>query len=107
MAMTRTLVASLVLACALVACHDDDDTPITAEPQQAEEYSSVGVLYGESWGGLVCDAFIEGQAFCADDTTFVYCSLGEWWVLDCVEDLGADFCGEDDYEDTVDCYEWI
>ena len=102
--MKRTLLLPLLVACAVAACNDETTT---AEPQSAQEYQSLAVSIGDDYVGLACDAFTEGQAFCADDTTFVYCSLGVWWAIDCVDDLGADFCGEDDYYDTVDCYIWI
>ena len=104
--MNRTLLA-LVLACAAAAGCKDDDSTTTAEPQQAEDYVSLAVGYGDEYDGLICDAYSEGEAFCADEVTFVYCSGGEWWELDCVYDVGADFCGEHDSDNTVDCYIWI
>jgi len=102
--MKWTLLTCLFLASVVVGCNSDEDK---AEPQSAEQYVSLAAGYGADYDGLICDWYTEGQAFCADDTTFVYCSLGEWWMLDCVDDLGADFCGEDDVDDTVDCYVWI
>ena len=50
---------------------------------------------------MFCNAFSEGLAWCDDDVTIAYCSLGTWWLLDCY-DIGADFCGDDGI--TVDCY---
>lgn len=105
--MKRTLLGALVLACILVGCLDldkDDGDVSTAEPASAEIYASRGISLGDYYDGLVCDWYTEGSALCADDTTFVYCTGGEWWALDCVDDLGADFCGYDEYDDTVDCY---
>ena len=57
--------------------------------------------FGDYYEGMFCNAFSEGLAWCDDDVTIAYCSLGTWWLLDCY-DIGADFCGDDGI--TVDCY---
>ena len=108
--MKRTLLAVLLVLSAagsFAACSSNDSsTDDSAQPQQAAQYQNLASSYGYDYFGLVCDDYNEGSAFCADDRTFVFCSVGVWWQLDCIDDIGADFCGEDDYYGTVDCYAW-
>lgn len=103
----RNVIGVLVIGCILAGCYEDEITTSDPQPQPADKTLSIPVSLGEDYTGRSCDALTEGEAFCLDDRTLVYCSLGEWWMVDCIDDLDADFCGEDDYYDTADCYYWL
>ena len=102
--MKRTI-GVLVIGCILAGCFEDEIT--TSEPQPADKNLSIPVSLGDEYSGLECDWITEGESYCADDRTLVYCSLGEWWIVDCIDDLDADFCGVDDVTDEADCYYWL
>jgi len=101
--MTRTVLGSLALACALVACSDSStpkDTQRTAGNTARSDQRDAS-SYGTYYGGISCDYTEEGLAWCDDDYTVVYCSGGTWWAVDCYS-IGYDYCTDDGY--TVDCY---
>src|SRR5262245_18234449 len=55
--------------------------------------------------GMVCDAILGGGWVCeADGESIVFCSAGEWWLLDCTAIDPDAFCGYDEAENVVDCY---
>jgi hypothetical protein len=63
---------------------------------------SMGTDKGSSYDSLTCDDSAEGVAWCDDDYDIVFCSGGEWWLLDCTA-AGYGYCGDDG--ETVDCYD--
>jgi hypothetical protein len=88
----------VVLALALTGgC--GSDKPSTAG-DRAKGMKSQANQQGTEHDGLLCDASTEGEGFCVDDWTIVFCADGYWWALDCSA-LGA-VCYEDAY--IVDCY---
>ena len=114
--MTKTALLAFVLGCALAACQTsntpakggtvrgvdarDSGQTVGSKSRTSTRYAND---YGDEYEGVTCDAFSEGLAWCDDDYTIAYCSLGQWWLLDCW-DVGEDFCGDDGY--TVDCYSY-
>lgn len=110
------VLAALALVSALAACGGGDDGgkkkgsgkkgrdavnngQTTGGTAQSGAGSAQGA--GQDFDGVPCDAEAEGIAWCASDTEVVFCSGGEWYILDCW-DIGADYCAEDDF--SVDCY---
>ena len=93
--MVTRISICLALGLALVACSDDSTTGTSSNSTGSDLIDE-----GTTVNGLVCDASIDGEAQCGDDTTFVYCSNGEWWGQDCPSE-GADVCIDDGT--LVDC----
>lgn len=58
--------------------------------------SDMGATYEE----VTCDDTNDGAGWCDTDVDLVFCSGGEFYVLDC-SSVG-DFCGEE--ATTIDCY---
>jgi hypothetical protein len=89
------MVTRILICLALVACSDSDTNGTSSASTGGDLIDE-----GSTVNGLVCDASIDGEAQCGDDTTFVYCSGGEWWGQDCIVE-GADACIDDGT--LVDC----
>ncbi|MEP6862022.1 MAG: hypothetical protein ABJE66_15465 [Deltaproteobacteria bacterium] len=89
------MVTRILICLALVACSDDSTSGTSSNSTGSNLIDE-----GSTVNGLVCDASIDGEAQCGDDTTFVYCSNGEWWGQDCTAE-GADACLDDGT--LVDC----
>ena len=70
----------------------------------AKENQGAGTSQGPDYDGVTCGSDMEGVGWCATEEEIVFCSAGEWWLLDCgsVED-GA-FCGYDEDLEEVDCF---
>ncbi|HET9991868.1 MAG TPA: hypothetical protein VFQ65_25240 [Kofleriaceae bacterium] len=85
------MLGRILICFALVACSDNGTTGSS---------SSDLIDEGSTVNGVACDASMDGEAQCGDDTTMVYCSNGEWWGQDCTAQ-GADVCIDDGT--LVDC----
>jgi hypothetical protein len=71
---------------------------------QAKGNRESGAAQGPDYEGVTCDSGLEGVGWCSSDAEIVFCSQGEWWLLDCgAIDEGA-FCGFDEAAEEVDCY---
>jgi len=70
---------------------------------QATANTSKATMSGTGRDGVTCDASIEGVGFCASDAEIVFCSGGNWWVLDCSAIDPDAFCGTDE-TGLVDCW---
>jgi hypothetical protein len=93
-------VSSIVLASLLVTSAGCGEEKKGKTGGQAAGMKSMGTNKGMEQDGVTCDAATEGQGFCADDYTIIFCADQSWWELDCSA-FGA-FCGYDG--DTVDCF---
>ena len=72
------LVMISMFALALAACGSKKATG-----SKAKGMKSQGQQQGPEYDGTTCDDELEGQGFCDDDTNIVFCSEGEWYLLDC------------------------
>ena len=69
----------------------------------ASANSSMATMEGSTYMSQTCDGTAEGQGFCADTSTIIFCSGGNWYSLDCSQLSSTPDCGEDSNGD-VDCY---
>lgn len=60
-------------------------------------------MSGDTRDGVTCDTTIDGVGFCATDAQIVFCSGGNWWVLNCTAIDPKAFCGTDT-AGVIDCW---
>jgi hypothetical protein len=71
---------------------------------KATEAKDSAESQGSEAEGLACDDSLDGVGWCEDDESILFCSDGEWWLLDCTAIEEEAFCGYDDEANLVDCY---
>lgn len=114
----KPLIRTFVIALALIAVACNKEEPDKAggrtgsaaansgqkSGSEATSNRSASNSQGSDADGVACDASVDGVGWCVSDEEILFCSEGEWWLLDCTAIEEAAFCGYDEEVDEVDCY---